>query len=129
MNITIKTKNVELVDQLKSFVDKKIGGLKKFLNDFQDHHLPITEGRNLFDIFVEIKKETLHHHKGQIFKTEAKVYLLGKNLFTQSEGDNVMGTIIDVRNALEKEIRKYKLKIIEFPRRKYRKTLQKNQGK
>ena len=78
MNITIKAKNIELTAPLESFINKKIGGLKKFLGSFQNHSLLITEGRNLFDTLVEIKRETMHHKKGNIFKAEAKIHLPGE---------------------------------------------------
>ncbi len=117
MQIIIKGKDVEITPELESAIIKKIGGLKKFIGSFENHHLPVTEGRQLFETFVEVKKETNHHNKGNIFKTEIKIYMPGKSLFAEASGDEIMKTVLEVREELESEIRKYKAKVVEFPRR------------
>ena len=115
MNIIIKTKNLELTDWLKNVVNNKIGGLKKFLKKFK-------KGQDvLFNTFVEVEKETRHHRKGDIFRTEVKIVLFSKDLVAKAHGDNLVRTITEVKKELEREIQKYKLKAIELPRRKYRK--------
>ena len=118
MQIIIKTKNLELGGQLEAFINKKIGGLKKFLGAFQNHTLPITDGRNLFDTFVEVEKESNHHRQGKIFKAEVKIYMPGRNLFAKAHAEDIIKAISEVREELETEIRKYKSKVVEFPRRK-----------
>jgi len=117
MQIIIKTKNIELSGQLQSFIDKKIGGLKKFIGGFENHSLPITEGRMLFDTFVEVERDSNHHNKGQVYKAEVKMYLPGRNLFAKASADDITKAILEVREQLESEIRKHKGKIVEFPRR------------
>jgi len=115
MNIIIKAKNLELANWLKNVIKNKIGGLKKFLKKLK-------KGQDvLFDTFVEVEKETRHHKKGDIFRTEVKIVLFGKDLVAKAHGENLVKTIIDVKKELEMEIQKYKLKVIELPRRKYRK--------
>ena len=120
MQIIIKAKNVELNGPLESFINKKIGGLKKFLGSFENHQLPVTEGRQLFDTFVEVERETNHHRQGKIFMASAKIYMPGKSLFAKASGEDIIGAISEVRDELEIEIRKYKSKIVEFPIRKAR---------
>ena len=110
--------------QLENFINKKIGGLKKFLGVFQKHGAPVTNGRDLFDIFVEVERETKHHKKGDIFKSEAKIYLPGRNLFAKTHGEDLMKIINELSKELEREIRKYKTKVIEFPRRQAKKFQQ-----
>ena len=118
MNIIIKTKNIELGAPLEAFINKKIGGLKKFLGAFQSHALPMTEGRNLFDTFVEVERDSNHHKQGKVFKAEVKIYMPGRNLFAKASAENIITAISEVRDELETEIRKYKAKVVEFPRRK-----------
>ena len=122
MNIIIKTKNLELTPQLESFINKKIGGLKKFIKTFEGNNLPVAGRRDLFETFVEVKKETLHHRKGDIFSAEVKLYVPGRSLFAKSHGEDVIKAINDAKDELEREIRKYKTKLIEFPRRRARKS-------
>lgn len=115
MNIIIKTKNLELTDWLRDVVNNKIGGLKKFIKKFK-------KGQNiLFDTFVEVEKESLHHKKGDIFRTEVKIRMFSKNLVARAHGEELIKTITDVKKELEREIQKYKFKEVELPRRKYRK--------
>jgi|SRR3989344_1424321 len=118
MQITIKTKNLELTPQLEAFVNKKMSGLKKFLGSFQNHNLPMAEGRGLFDTFVELKRETTHHRQGKIFTAEAKMYMPGKSLFAKANADDINKAIFQVREELAMEIRKYKSKVVEFPKRR-----------
>ncbi len=126
MNIIIKTKNLELTEQLESFINRKIGGLKKFFSAFENHSLPIAEGRDLFETFVEVEKVSQHHQKGDVFQVEVKLYLPGKSLFAKAHGSDVIKIINEVRDKLEGEIRKYKSKVIEFPIRKSKKFNQSN---
>lgn len=113
MNIIIKTKNLELTDKLKDTINNKIGGLKKFLKKFKK------EEEDLFDTFVEVERESRHHRKGDIFKTEVKIKMPMRNLLAEAHGENLIKTITDVKKELEIEIQKYKFKAIELPRRKY----------
>lgn len=122
MKIIIKTKNLEITPALDSFINKKIGGLRKFLGSFENHRLPMAEGRNLFDTFVEVGKENMHHRKGDVFAAEAKIYLPGKNLFAKTHGEDMIKIINELRDEMEAEIRRYKSKIVEFPRRKAKKA-------
>src|SRR3989344_3883147 len=112
MNIIIKTKNLELTESLEKFINVKMQTLKKFIGTVKE---------DLFDIFVEIEKETKHHKKGDIFKAEAMVYLYGKNLVAQAHGEDLSKAVTEVKKELEREIRKHKTKKIELPRRKSKK--------
>lgn len=127
MRITIKTKNLELTPELGSFINKKIGSLKKFLGSFQNHHLPVAGGRELFETFVEVERVTNHHRKGDVFSAEAKLYTPGRSLFAKVQGEDVMKIIHELRDELESEIRKYKTRIVEFPIRKAKKAEEKKQ--
>lgn len=75
----------------------------------------------LFDTFVEVERETTHHRKGNVFRAEAKIYLPGKSLFAKAKGDDLIKIISEVRDELESEIRKYRTRIIDFPRRQSKK--------
>ncbi len=109
MQIIIKTKNIELTPSLENFINGKIGKLGKFLFDGAE-------------LFVEIERETSHHKKGEVFFAEAIVSLPGKKLISQAKGDDLGKAITEVKEELEIEIKKYKLKKIELPRRKAKKS-------
>ena len=121
MNIIIKTKKLELTPSLEHFINKKVNSLQKFLGVFKHHELPMKKGHALFDTLIEVGRESKHHRKGDVYKTEIMIALPGKHLFAQATGDDVIKTINEARNEIEREIRKYKTKTIEFPRRKSKK--------
>jgi len=117
MKIIIKTKNLQLTESLENLINKKMESLKKFTRILK------SEGT---EIFVEVEKETKHHKKGNIFLAEAQIHLPGKSLMAKSHGENINKAITKVKEELEKEIRKYKTKKIELPRREQRKFNQEN---
>ncbi len=116
MNIIIKTKNLESTDSLQNLIDKKFSNIQKFLKISKED--PI-------EMIVEIERET-KHKKGDVFKAEAMIYLPGRNLVAQAHGENVIKAMTEVKKQLEREIRKYKTKIVELPRRKSKKLGKEN---
>ena len=114
MNIIIKTKNIELTDYLENLINKKFGGLKKFV-----HH-------ENAELFVEVEKETKHHKKGDIFMAEAIINLPGKKLTARFHCDDLLKSITETKKEMERELRKYKAQKIELPRRKAKKSASEN---
>lgn len=103
MNIEIKTKNLTLTEALKKFTEEKIGSLKKFAK--------------MSEILVFLEKETRHHRKGEIFKTKAEIIFPGKKIMAEGEGDDLLLTVVEVKDKLQQEIKKYKTKKIDTRRR------------
>jgi len=119
MKIIIKTKNIELTKALQDLVEEKIGGLKKFIITLEEE--PVV-GKNLIEAFVEVEKETEHHKKGKIFKAVAKITLKGKNLIAQARSESINSAIVKLKDELQQEIKKYKLKKADVRIRKQRKV-------
>jgi ribosomal subunit interface protein len=109
MKVIVQTKNLELTDSLDLYIRKRLSGLKKYFADSEE-------------LFIEIQKETKHHRKGDVFMAEASVVLPKKSIMARAHGDDLGKAITTVRDELEQEIKKHKAKIIQTPRRKYRKT-------
>ena len=123
MRITIKAKNLELTEELQNFIEEKIGSLKKFVKILKEER---GEGKTLAEAFVEVEKETRHHKKGKIFKAEAQISLPGKILMAQARGEDLPGIVVKLKDALQQEIKKYRLKNKELNIRKQRKELKEN---
>ncbi|MEK7658880.1 MAG: ribosome-associated translation inhibitor RaiA [Patescibacteria group bacterium] len=118
MKIIIRTKNIELTKSFKNFIEEKIGSLKKFIDILKKE-----ENKNtLAEVFFETQKESKHHNKGQVFRSEAMILLPGKKIVAQSAGDDLLLTVVEIKDKLQQEIKKYKLKKIESPRREQRKN-------
>jgi len=118
MKIIIKTKNIEFTKALQDFVEEKIGGLKKFIITLKEE--PIY-GKTLAEAIIEVEKETEHHKKGKIFKAMAKISLKGRNLIAQARSEDIKSAIVKLKDELQQEIKKYKLKKKDVRIRKQRK--------
>jgi ribosomal subunit interface protein len=109
MNFIIKTKHLELTDALRGYIEKRVRGIEKFAKD-------------ALELSLEVEKETLHHKKGQVFKTEAILRFPGKKLVVAASGTDLGKTITQARDELKREIKEAKLKSIELPRRQAKKS-------
>lgn len=121
MKIIIKTRNIELTNAIEEFINDKIGGLKKFIKSLSEEKPPDKGVRPLVEFFVELKKETMHHKKGPFFKVKAWVHLPGKTIMAESENEDLRSSIIDVKDEMQVEVKKYKLRRIDLGRRGGRK--------
>ena len=119
MQIIIKTKNLDLTDELKNFVETRIGSLKKFIDFLKDES---EKGKTLAEVFVEVEKETEHHKNGKIFAVKIQVRLPGKSLMAQYKADDLLKAVGGAKDELKTEIEKYKFKNIDRNRRQLRKT-------
>ncbi len=120
MKIIINAKNLELTQVLKTFIEKKVGSIKKFINILKQD---TPEGlKTLAEVFIEVEKESKHHRKGEIFLVRAQVVLPGKTLAASANADDLFKAIIEAKDELKKEIGKYKFKKIDTIRRKQRKA-------
>lgn len=108
MKLTIKTKNLKLTKELEDHINDKIGGLEKFIN--------------LAEVVVEVQRETEHHRKGNIFKAEVIIFLPGKKIIAVAQGDDLLLAIVEVKDKLQQELKKYKLKNTESRRRLQKKS-------
>lgn len=119
VKIIIKTKNLELTDSLGVFINKKVGALEKFIGLFSQE--PAEKGKPLAKVFVEVKRVTKHHKKGDVFKTEIIVVFPGRKLMAQAHGSDFSKTVISAKDEMEREIKKYKFKKTGLVIRKERK--------
>ena len=101
MNIIIKGTNLELHNDLKEYVNEKIGGLKKFVeNENIDSSSVIVR--------VELAKTTRHHQHGDIYKAEVNLQFPGKMLRGVEESDDIYKSIDNVKDELREMITSYK---------------------
>ena len=95
MNINIKTKNIELVDSLNEYVNKRLSGIEKFLKDSDTV------------VFVEIGKTTNHHKNGDVYK--ADIVIGGdKQFFASCETDDLYKAIDEAKEELNRKFTSHK---------------------
>ena len=118
MKIIIKSKNIKITKELEEYINEKISPIEKLIN------LPENEEKKktLKEIIVEVKKETKHHKKGFLLKTELRIHLPGKTIYVESVTENLNLSINEAKRELEREIKKYKNKKISVEKREGRKA-------
>ncbi|MFA5386396.1 MAG: ribosome-associated translation inhibitor RaiA [Candidatus Paceibacterota bacterium] len=104
MKISIKQTNIEVTPALSEYIDKKIGSLAKLLKKAEDKSEVL--------LYLEIARNTKHHHSGNVFSADAKLVLPKKTLYA-SHPDSDIRTAIDIlEKKLQQEIKKYKDKYL-----------------
>jgi ribosomal subunit interface protein len=98
MNIDITTKNIELDNPLRVFIEEKIGGLEHLV------------GSDAVEARVEIGKPSQHHQSGPIFYAEANLTINGTLLRAEKQHEDLRAAIVDVKEALQIQIKKFKEK-------------------
>ena len=89
---------MDLSEPIKDYVTEKMSSLNKFYNE------KIIRA----DVVVGVISE--HHLKGKKFFAECKLDVPGKNLFAIKEEQALYKAIDKIRDYLELELKKYKLK-------------------
>lgn len=107
MSINIITKNITLDRPLEVFVKEKIGALEKYL-----------KGGQTIEARVEIGKPSKHHRSGAIFYAEANLNIGGILLRATSQQKDLRKAIVDVKNELQGQIKKFKEKHATSSRQK-----------
>jgi len=98
MKIKIHKTNIELNEALVIWIEKKIGGLDKFLKHIDPAAM---ESR------VEIGKPSGHHHKGMVWYAEVNLKLPGKLLRATNTNKDLRTAINRVKDELQIQINKY----------------------
>ena len=114
MKIVIKTKNLELNQSLRNFIEEKINSLEKFakiLHNEKYFDYFFGKGRPKVEAWVEIGKITRHHQKGPVFRAECQMRLPKRSLRSTAEGENLKLTITEIKDELQRELKEYKKKL------------------
>ncbi|MFA5368992.1 MAG: ribosome-associated translation inhibitor RaiA [Candidatus Paceibacterota bacterium] len=101
MQITIRTKSVDLNPGLEAFIKEKLGKIDKLL--------PLNFAGG---VEVEIGLTTTKHQKGDIYFAELQIELpKGKKIIAIEKKDNIKTAILASKESLALQIKKYKEKI------------------
>lgn len=98
MKIIISYKSIKPEEALEVFINDKISSLQKFLNN--DNSVAR----------VEIGKPSKHHRSGMVFYAEADIKIGNKLLRADATNDDLRKAIIEVKNELQVQIKKFKEK-------------------
>ena len=87
---------MKLDEPLKVFVEDKIGGLEKYIDG------SAVEAR------VEIGLPSKHHRSGQIYYAEVNLKVGGKLMRATAEHEDMRNAIVEVKNELHAQLKKFK---------------------
>jgi putative sigma-54 modulation protein len=109
MQIDIKGKDMPLDEPMKQFVNDKIGGLEHYMQAMGELHAS-----------VEIGRSSRHHHKGPHFYAETNITIGRDNdpFRAVAENEDLRTAITEVKNELQRQIRRYKEKMTDRDRRR-----------
>jgi ribosomal subunit interface protein len=105
MKIDILYKNITPDEPLKVFVNDRIGGLEKLI------------GNDKAEARVEIGMPSKHHRSGPIFYAEINLKMGGNLLRASSRHEDLRTAIVDAKNELQREIKKFKDKKRDLSRK------------
>jgi len=111
MRISIKATNLKLTPDITTFIKKKIGALERFSRVIKEDK-PQGRGRSRVEAWVEIGKETRHHRKGPYFRAECQIKVPKRSLRAVAEEEDLRMAIRQVKEAIEKQIKKYKEQVM-----------------
>ncbi len=101
MKIILKGKDFEITDSVEDYLRKKIKSLEKLFKNYDEE---------LMKVEMEVGRTTRHHQTGDIFRAEINLSVGGKLFRAESERDDIFAAIDEVRDDLEREIKKFKTK-------------------
>ncbi len=113
MEIIIRSKNVDVTEHIKSYVNEKLLSVFRFLpqvaeNEKKDEKF-IGEGADRAILEVELEKIT-GGEKGRIFRTEAQIKIAGKVIKAEHISETLKSSIDEVRYELQRQVKEYKEK-------------------
>jgi len=116
MKIVIKATNIKLTSALHQYIEEKINSLEEFLVIFEEekywNHF-FGRGKPRVEAWVEIEKETRHHHKGPFFRAECQMRLPKKSIRSIAAKEDLRLAIDEIKDELQRELKQYKNKKID----------------
>lgn len=105
MNIQLQGTDVDLTDELREFVERK---LDDAIRAFGDMNLePVT-------IDVELKRTTHHHEASEtLYRAAANVHLPQRFLRAEAEAGDIQNAVVDMKHKLTRKIRSWRERLID----------------
>lgn len=100
IKINIKATNIELTEDIKGYIYKKIELLEKYIDS--------SDVGVMCD--VEVGKTTMHHQTGDIFKAEMHLKISGKYIYAVSEKDTLNSALDEVKDEIARSVTSNKKK-------------------
>jgi len=107
MKINIKATRIKLTPAIKEYIQKKMDMLDKYLGDIK-----------VINANFEVELTTNHHHKGEIYRAEINLLLVGDFIRIDKTEKDLYKAIDKVKDHLREIIKRHKEKTIAKTRKK-----------
>ncbi|MGC8651300.1 MAG: HPF/RaiA family ribosome-associated protein [Minisyncoccia bacterium] len=107
MNLNINTQNLELLEGIRSKIEKNLQSLNKFTKSFGEKA----------DLEITLIRITNHHEQGNIYSGQAKFQIPGKDIFCKEEGNSIE----EVTNRLRDRLKRLLVEKKEIKQSKWKK--------
>lgn len=121
MNINLQSKNIELSEEIKDYVLKKVTNLEKFLKHKENAGGEVS-------VNFEISKSTNHHNQGEIFHADCSINIDGEKFYASADAEDERTAIDEIREKIFQDINKKKNKKSELFLRGARKVKEMMKG-
>lgn len=101
MQINLQGKNLELTDDIKDYVLKKVTNLEKLISSMED-------GKDSAVVHFEVSKATNHHKSGDVFHADCLIKINGEEFYSSADEADPHAAIDQVKESLFREINKHK---------------------
>jgi putative sigma-54 modulation protein len=100
MEINIKATNIELTPFIRDYINKRIGGLEKFIGSTDSS----------VRLWVEVGKTTRHHRAGDVFRAEVQIRFprYEKGIRAEVRHSDLYAAIDEAREQIKKDLNKIK---------------------
>jgi ribosomal subunit interface protein len=105
MQIDIHAQNLELNATLRAFIEEKIGDVERVVGDAGPAHAK-----------VEVGIPSNHHQSGPIYYAEINLTVGGQLLRAEAKNYDLHSAIVDAKDDLKVQIKKFKEKLLEKDR-------------
>jgi ribosomal subunit interface protein len=107
MKLNIKATSIKLVPEITDYLDKRMAGLEKLIN--QNDPTLIVD--------VELGQTSKHHQTGDIFRAEINLHFDGKSYRAVAERGNLNSAIDAIKDEMVNVLSKDKRRYLSFMRR------------
>lgn len=101
LNINLQSKNIDLAEDIKDYVLKKVTNLEKFLNTVD------ADGGEVYVNF-ELSKSTNHHKAGEVFHADCSVNINGDKFYASADAEDERSAIDEIKEKIFRDISKRK---------------------
>ncbi len=98
MQINLKTKDIEMTDAIRQYVDERMETIAKIVDEYDPAAM----------VEVEVGKSTQHHNKGPFMRAEMTLSFLGNVFRSEEEREDLYESIDMAKDDLRRQVVEHK---------------------